>query len=310
MNDKMSQAIAAARSGQSQKAQVLLAQILKQDQTDVNAWFLLSHLVEAPEKKTAFLNKVLTLDPQHQKAQQALAALQPLPAESLVPVSEPEPIATPEPFVEPEPEVIPEPEPNIVEAEAELEEQETAYNLEEKVDETAVPRPIIAAEESNDDLLVQAENNALPSWLTDDDDVLKPEDLAAEALSDFTESAAKEDLPDWLTNTIIDEWTAEKPWEQAEDSLEALDFDDDEIDVDVVVEEKMAPLPEPEPEIVKSAVDVAAEHEQEVPAPLPNKLAKPSKRTSDRTLNIVLIILIIVAFLVLIGLLFIVISNL
>lgn len=285
MNDKMSQAIAAARSGQSQKAQVLLAQILKDDQANINAWFLLSHLVDAPKKKTAFLKRVLALDPQHTQAQNALTELEKPPVVETPPVPEPEPITEPEP----------KPTPIIEEALPEIEEQETAYNLDEPQAQE-IPAPITSFEE--EDLLSQAEGGSLPDWLTtEEDDVLTPEDLAAEALPDFTDSVAIEDLPDWLTKTNIEDWTAEKPWEQAESS----------IDIESDVEESVETEPEPEPEPIKSVIDVAAES----PAPdLPLVEPKPAKRSSDRTLSIVFNILIILAALVIIGLLYLVISSL
>lgn len=309
MNDKMSQAITAARSGQSQKAQVLLAQILKEDQTNVNAWFLLSHLVDAPEKKTAFLKRVITLDPQHQKAQQALASIKPKDAivadKEQAPVPEPITASTPEP---------------ISETQSVAEEQETAYQLAESSEEPS-PTPIIApdiedvtipqateplstAATSQEDLLEQAESNTLPSWLTDSeaDDVLSPEALAAEALPDFTESVAIEDLPDWLTKTNIDDWTAEKPWEQAEENL---DFDlEDELP------ETFEETIEPEPKVAKSVVEVAAEEQKMAETTSPSTIAPPKKRTSDRGLNVTLSILIIIAVIVLVWLLYIVITSL
>ena len=307
MNDKMSQAIAAARSGQSQKAQALLAQILKADQSNVNAWFLLSHLVDDPAKKTAFLKRILALDPSHQKAQQALTVLEPKPepVEELATVgAEPQRAAVPEP--QPQPVIATsDPIPNVAEEpdidkEAAIEEQETAYNLEDGEEETAVPMPIISSE--SDDLLAQADSNTLPSWLQEDDEILTPEDLAAEALPDFTDSVAIEDLPDWLTKTNIDDWTAEKPWEQAEESLD-IDFDDEPTD-------ELESILEPEPEIIKSAVDIAAEQQDSMPQPATiSETQKPVKRTNDRTLNIILTILIIVAFFALIGLIYIVITG-
>lgn len=75
MDQRLNQAISAARAGETRNAQRLLADVLKDDPDQVQAWFLLSHLVDAPEQQTAYLSKVLTLEPGHQQARQRLAWL-------------------------------------------------------------------------------------------------------------------------------------------------------------------------------------------------------------------------------------------
>lgn len=75
MDQRLQQAIDAARAGKNYEAQRLLTQLLKDDPEQVQAWFLLSHLVESREKQTAYLGKVLALDPNHQQAQQRLVYL-------------------------------------------------------------------------------------------------------------------------------------------------------------------------------------------------------------------------------------------
>lgn len=75
MSEKLQQAIAATRAGKTKDAQILLTQLLKEDKEDVHAWYLLSLLVESPEKKRAYLSRVLALDPSHAKARAQLAEL-------------------------------------------------------------------------------------------------------------------------------------------------------------------------------------------------------------------------------------------
>jgi hypothetical protein len=75
MNPKLQDAINAARDGELQAAQQLLTDVLKDDPTQIQAWFLLSHLVESSQKQQAYLGKVLTLDPTHEQARQRLALL-------------------------------------------------------------------------------------------------------------------------------------------------------------------------------------------------------------------------------------------
>ncbi len=75
MNQKLQQAIVAARSGNNKKAQYLLSQSLQEDPENTQAWYLLSLLVDSDEKQITYLNRVLAIDPNHEKAQEKLAAL-------------------------------------------------------------------------------------------------------------------------------------------------------------------------------------------------------------------------------------------
>lgn len=76
MSSKLKQAIAATRAGQSKEAQILLTQVLKENPNQVQAWYLLSLLVDSPAKQQAYLQKVVALDPTHEKAQELLAQSQ------------------------------------------------------------------------------------------------------------------------------------------------------------------------------------------------------------------------------------------
>ncbi len=75
MDQRLQQAIDAARSGDNREAQRLLTHLLKDDPDQVQAWFLLSHLVESEAKQKAYLGKVLALDPHHVQARQRLVHL-------------------------------------------------------------------------------------------------------------------------------------------------------------------------------------------------------------------------------------------
>lgn len=77
MTQKLQQAIQLARSGDKQKAQYLLAQTLQEEPENAQAWYLLSLLVDSESKQTAYLQRVLALDPTHEKAQARLAELTP-----------------------------------------------------------------------------------------------------------------------------------------------------------------------------------------------------------------------------------------
>jgi hypothetical protein len=75
MSDKLQLAIQATRAGDKKNAQFLLTQAIQEDPDNPQSWFLLSLLVDDNEKKQTYLNKVVTLDPEHEKAQAQLAAL-------------------------------------------------------------------------------------------------------------------------------------------------------------------------------------------------------------------------------------------
>jgi hypothetical protein len=75
MEQQMKEAINAARQGEKENAQRLLVDLLQQDAEQEQAWFLLSHLVDAPQQREAYLGKVLALNPAHAQARQRLLYL-------------------------------------------------------------------------------------------------------------------------------------------------------------------------------------------------------------------------------------------
>lgn len=76
MAAQLQDAIKATRNGNTVEAQKILADILKSDTENVQAWYLLALVVDSPDKKEAYLTRVLTLDPNHVKAHEALAELE------------------------------------------------------------------------------------------------------------------------------------------------------------------------------------------------------------------------------------------
>jgi hypothetical protein len=76
MNQALQEAIAATRANDKRKAQLLLANNLKENPEDVQSWYLLSMLVDSKEKQALYLGKALALDPGHAKAQERLTRLQ------------------------------------------------------------------------------------------------------------------------------------------------------------------------------------------------------------------------------------------
>ena len=76
MDEKLKEAIAAVRMGDKELAQRQLTELLDEDPQQVQGWYLLSLLVDSPQKQAAYLSKTLTLNPNHEKAKEQLAALQ------------------------------------------------------------------------------------------------------------------------------------------------------------------------------------------------------------------------------------------
>jgi len=85
MDEKLKEAIAAARIGDKETAQRQLTELLDEDPQQVQGWYLLSLLVDSPQKQAAYLSKTLALNPDHEKAKEQLAALQ--AAETLAPTT-------------------------------------------------------------------------------------------------------------------------------------------------------------------------------------------------------------------------------
>jgi ferric-dicitrate binding protein FerR (iron transport regulator) len=98
MSQKFQEAVAAARAGEKETAQHLLIDILEENPDETQAWFLLSHLVDAEEKQATYLKKVVALDPTHAKARQRLGQLRAKQAAAEIPTDPPAlPIST-DPF--------------------------------------------------------------------------------------------------------------------------------------------------------------------------------------------------------------------
>lgn len=85
MDEKLKGAIAAARIGDKETAQRQLTELLDEDPQQVQGWYLLSLLVDSPQKQAAYLSKTLALNPDHEKAKEQLAALQ--AADTLAPIT-------------------------------------------------------------------------------------------------------------------------------------------------------------------------------------------------------------------------------
>jgi len=69
------QAIQAIQNDDTETGKQLLAQVLRADPTNVEAWLWMSDVVDSDEKKRDCLRQVLALDPQNQTARRKMADL-------------------------------------------------------------------------------------------------------------------------------------------------------------------------------------------------------------------------------------------
>lgn len=183
MNQKLQQAIAATRAGQKREAQLLLTQVLQEDEQDVHAWYLLSLLVESPQKQRAYLGKVLALDPDHEPAREHLNRLQtPVPAYDF--------------------------------------EVESAEEVDEFEAAEAEVAPLQPSRSPEADFMAQERGDTLPDWLADDVDHLNLDQVEVEvaAMAEATPVDGRDDdvIPDWLQESAGDSWTDIEESRQAE----------------------------------------------------------------------------------------------
>jgi len=166
MTATLQDAIAAVRAGETERAQLLAAEVIRDNPDDANAWYLLSQLVDSDARRTIYLHKALALDPEHSRARAEFDAL---PAAAVVSLSG-APAAGP---------VVAE----IVEAEPvaiELGEAEPVELWPVEVEEVAAPTDIGVATDFDVAMETLGESEATPTettpeWLRP----LSPEPVAA-----------------------------------------------------------------------------------------------------------------------------------
>ena len=75
MTSTLHDAIAAARAGDTERAQLIAATFVQNHPDDPNAWYLMSQLVDSDARRAAYLSKTLSLAPEHPRAAAEYAAL-------------------------------------------------------------------------------------------------------------------------------------------------------------------------------------------------------------------------------------------
>jgi hypothetical protein len=72
LDEKLHQGITAAQAGRKGEARTLLTEVVEADETQLEAWFWLSQIVDSLEEKSICLENILTLDPNNDSAQAEL----------------------------------------------------------------------------------------------------------------------------------------------------------------------------------------------------------------------------------------------
>ena len=73
--DKLNQAIAAFQAGDKATAKALFQEVISTDPNNDTAWYYFAALQDDPARRRAALNKVLEINPDHQRAREVLAAM-------------------------------------------------------------------------------------------------------------------------------------------------------------------------------------------------------------------------------------------
>ncbi len=93
MTTTLQDAIAAARAGEVERAQLITADVIRENPDDPNAWYLMSHLVDSEARRAVYLARTLALDPDHPRARLEFDELPSALQERIV--AQPEPVLMP-----------------------------------------------------------------------------------------------------------------------------------------------------------------------------------------------------------------------
>jgi len=74
-NTTIRQAVEAIKQGNKSNARTLLEPIVKNDSNNEEAWFLLAHVAQTPEQARTYLERVISINPNNERAKQQLQKL-------------------------------------------------------------------------------------------------------------------------------------------------------------------------------------------------------------------------------------------
>ena len=104
--DQLNQAIAAFQAGDRATAKTLFQDVISTDPNNDTAWYYYAALQDDPARRRAALERVLEINPQHQRAREVLAAMDAAPASAPATRAAPPPASptpAPSPVVPPSP---------------------------------------------------------------------------------------------------------------------------------------------------------------------------------------------------------------
>lgn len=226
-DERLLQAIAAARAGKYPEAKVLLNRLLEDNPDNANAWFLLSALSETKEQQLERLNRVLEIQPDHQGARSRLESMGEIPdIDKGQTEAFREDVALPEAPVQ-ETLIVPPVEALLEEREqpAEVSLAEASASLdniedlnEELIDEPsndtsdALAATVVAAtfveptvSDNPADFEGQAEGETVPDWMAEDGETIRRPAEPVEATLIAESPLVDEELPDWLRDEPVEE---------------------------------------------------------------------------------------------------------
>jgi hypothetical protein len=334
MDNRLQQAIAAARAGKRDEARVLLDRYLADQPDDVHGIFLKSTFADSREERVDSLRRVMELDPDHRGAKLMLQRL-----------GEPEtPPAAEQEEVAPEEAEAADFEQDVAEAVAFEDEPEIDESLEtvvqpveaeeqpfDEIDATAV---VLLADEIEEAGVDEAppeieEQPAEPA--VDETLIAMPEDTGWEEEElpvfatdeDFTKPVEDEDFPPLPEDEEIPEWLTDEAAFKAEAALAAEDAEEEEMPLEMgelpdwLQEDPTDDWLSQEQIETEEVVDTLPEDwlvEEEKPLELPDEdfylgpddyiEPKKPRRVPKRVLEVVFGLLIVLAVLIMIGLVY------
>ncbi len=248
--EQLAKAAAAIEAGNMSEAHVLLAQAIKADPNDVDAWLLLSQTAGSAEQKKTFLKRALIVDPDNETARQRLAELD---------VSvEPAPVVTAA-------DESPAEEPPQAEDAGRVAPTDAAIPQVAGIEEPVTPPSLELA----DTIIVGAPEVTLVPASTPAETVAEPNAIAPiETFADpFDFDSQEEEVPDWLLGEVV---AAEAVAETAAESA-ASDAGEDTMLVEekpatITAEVKEEPAPTPQPAAAAAPAQAVGKAEAKKPA--------------------------------------------
>jgi hypothetical protein len=343
INERLQQAIAAARAGNTDEARELVDGLVEENPDNPHALFLRGMLASSQEEQVEYLNRVLEIDPDHKAANRRLAQIAPAEADdaTVLIIDDPEEIEEPEAVEDigtvetvvgagalfaAEDDLAEEPAEEQGEwgvAETVVTAAAVGAGIEALEDDTTIAEVSfsedtfieedLAEEEapydSVDDTVITAagdQDEDIPEWLMAE--TRSEEELTAAGSQDMWGDAPAEEveeLPDWLAEEPSDDWADSRDKSAAAFAIDATGESDFD---DSWADEESDPDADVDQDVL--AEDEATEGDMATKDEEAEEVVKEKtkKKSSTRGLEIALVILISIALLIVIGVLYVVLN--